>query len=42
MPENIKVKMKDGSWVSLPYFIDVPTTGDMIITRANHKWVVLP
>lgn len=42
MPENIKVKMKDGSWVSLPYFIDVPTIGDMIITRANHKWVVLP
>lgn len=39
---NIKVLTADKSWISLPYYIDAPTIGDIIITESNLKWIVLP
>ncbi len=39
---NIKVLTEDRSWISLPYYIDAPTIGDIIITESNLKWIVLP
>ena len=39
---NIKVLKPDYSWLILPYTIDAPTIGDIIITRSNKKWIVLP
>ncbi len=39
--KNIKV-LVNNSWISLPYNIDAPIIGDILITGANHKWIVLP
>ncbi|MDT8401246.1 MAG: T9SS type A sorting domain-containing protein [Bacteroidales bacterium] len=39
---NIKVLTNDKNWISLPYHIDAPIAGDILITEANHKWILLP
>ncbi len=39
---SIKVLTYDGDWIVLPYTIDAPTIGDIIITRTGMKWIVLP
>lgn len=39
---NIKVLTKDNTWIALPYHIEAPVIGDIIITAAGHKWIVLP
>lgn len=39
---SIKVYTSDGEWISLPYFIDAPTIGDIIISESGKKWIVLP
>ena len=38
---NIKV-LVNNNWVPLPYHIDAPVIGDILITGANHKWITLP
>lgn len=42
VPNSIKVLKPDGSWIINPITLSVPTIGDIIITKAGHKWVVLP
>jgi hypothetical protein len=42
VPNSIKVLNKDGSWTVLPYTIDAPTIGDIIITQSGIKWIILP
>jgi len=42
VPGSIKVLKSDGSWIVNPITIDAPTIGDIIITRAGHKWIILP
>lgn len=39
---SIKVLRPDGNWVVNPVTIDAPVTGDLIISRAGHKWIILP
>ncbi|MEE4117107.1 MAG: T9SS type A sorting domain-containing protein [Marinilabiliaceae bacterium] len=39
---SIKVLKPDYSWLVLPYTINAPTIGDIIITGSNKKWIVLP
>ncbi len=39
---NIKVLTDENNWISLPYNIDAPVIGDIIITKSGHKWIVLP
>ncbi len=39
---SIRVLKADGSWISIPIQIDAPVAGDMIITSAGHKWIILP
>ncbi|MEA1886984.1 MAG: T9SS type A sorting domain-containing protein [Bacteroidota bacterium] len=39
---NIKVLTSENNWISLPYNIDAPVIGDIIITESDHKWIVLP
>jgi hypothetical protein len=42
VPGTIKVLKPDGTWIVNPVTVEAPTIGDMIITKAGHKWVVLP
>jgi TSS9, PorZ, N-terminal beta-propeller domain/Two component regulator propeller len=42
VPGSIKVLKPDGGWIINPVTIDAPVIGDMIITRAGYKWIVLP
>ena len=39
---NIKVLTAGKEWISLPYNIDAPTIGDIIISQSNKKWIMLP
>ncbi|MBN1388981.1 MAG: T9SS type A sorting domain-containing protein [Bacteroidales bacterium] len=39
---NIKVLMNNNNWITLPYNIDAPVIGDLIITESNQKWIILP
>jgi len=39
---TIKALKPDGTWIINPVTITVPTVGDIIITKAGHKWVILP
>jgi hypothetical protein len=39
---NIKVLLNNNDWISLPYNIDAPIIGDIIITESNYKWIILP
>lgn len=42
VPGSIKVLKKDGTWITNPVTISVPTIGDIIITSKDQKWIVLP
>ena len=42
VPGSIKVLKPDGSWIVLPYTIDAPTIGDIIVTKSGQKWIILP
>ena len=42
VPGTIKVLKPDGNWIVNPLTIDVPTIGDIIVTRNGYKWIVLP
>jgi hypothetical protein len=42
VPGSIKVLKPDGTWIVNPVTIDVPTIGDIIISKNGFKWVVLP
>ncbi len=42
VPGTIKTLKPDGTWIINPVTITVPTVGDILITRAGHKWVLLP
>ena len=42
VPGSIKVLKPDGRWIVNPLTIDAPVIGDIIITRAGHKWIILP
>ena len=39
---TIKVLKADKTWITNPVTIDVPTIGDILITRTGKKWIVLP
>jgi ligand-binding sensor domain-containing protein len=42
VPGNIKMLKPDGTWIINPVTLNVPTTGDIIVTKQDHKWVILP
>jgi len=44
VPSPISVKTSENSWYSFEYGseIDASTLGDIIVTKNNHKWVVIP
>ncbi len=42
LQNNIKVLTSDKDWISLPYYIDAPTIGDILISGTNKKWIILP
>ncbi|MEZ5011056.1 MAG: hypothetical protein R2744_05355 [Bacteroidales bacterium] len=39
---SIKVLQADGTWLVLPYTINAPTIGDIVITSNGFKWIILP
>lgn len=39
---NLKALKPNGSWIVNPLTIDAPVTGDIIITSAGQKWIILP
>ncbi len=39
---SIKVLKPDNSWIIMPYTINAPVIGDIIISRSGNKWIVLP
>jgi ligand-binding sensor domain-containing protein len=42
VPGNIKMLKPDGTWIINPVTLDVPTTGDIIVTEQGQKWAILP
>lgn len=42
VPGSIKVLMPNGSWIVNPVTINAPVIGDLIITKAGFKWIILP
>jgi hypothetical protein len=43
VPGSIKVLKSDGTWITnLTLTIDVPTIGDIIISKNGYKWIILP
>ncbi len=42
VPGSIKILKPDGDWIVNPLTIDAPTIGDILITRSDKKWIVLP
>ena len=42
MPGTIKVLKPDRTWITNPVTIDVPTVGDLLISKTGIKWIVLP
>jgi hypothetical protein len=42
VPGTLKVLKPDGTWIVNPATAETQTVGDIIITKAGHKWVVLP
>lgn len=42
VPGSIKVLTPNKKWIVNPVTIDVPTIGDIIITRSGYKWIILP
>ena len=39
---SIKILKPDGTWTVNPLTINAQMIGDIIITRAGHKWIILP
>jgi hypothetical protein len=40
---SIKVLKADGTWITFQEItIDVPTIGDLIISKSGYKWIILP
>ena len=39
---TIKALKPDGTWIVNPVTVSAPIVGDLIITRAGHKWLTLP
>jgi hypothetical protein len=42
VPGSIKVLKPNGNWIVNPLTINAPVIGDLIITKAGHKWIILP
>jgi ligand-binding sensor domain-containing protein len=42
VPGTIKVLRPDRTWITNPITIDVPSVGDLLISRSGLKWIVLP
>jgi hypothetical protein len=42
VPGSIKVLKPDGNWITNPMTINAPVIGDLIITKAGNKWIILP
>jgi len=42
VPGNLKALKKDGSWISASINLNVPVVGDLLITRNDHVWALLP
>ena len=42
VPGSLKILKPDGTWIVNPLTISAQMIGDLIITRAGHKWVILP
>jgi len=42
VPGSLKVLKSNGGWIVNPVTIDAPVIGDLIITTAGHKWIILP
>lgn len=42
VPNTLKALKPDGTWIVNPAAADVYTVGDLIITAAGHKWLLLP
>ncbi|MGQ9619748.1 MAG: type IX secretion system anionic LPS delivery protein PorZ [Bacteroidales bacterium] len=42
VPGSIKILKPDSTWITLPVTIDAPTIGDILISSAGHKWIILP
>jgi len=43
VPGNIKMyDPHTETWITNPVTLNVPTTGDIIVTKNNQKWVILP
>jgi TSS9, PorZ, N-terminal beta-propeller domain/Two component regulator propeller len=42
VPGSLKGLRPDGTWIVNPITIDAPSAGELIITRAGHKWIILP
>ena len=41
VPGSIKILKPDGTWIVNPVTIEVPTIGDIIITKSGYKWIIL-
>jgi hypothetical protein len=42
VPGTIKVLRADKTWITNPVTIDVPSIGDILITKTGLKWIILP
>jgi ligand-binding sensor domain-containing protein len=42
VPGTIKVLRPNKTWITNPITIDVPSIGDILITRSGMKWIILP
>ena len=42
VPGSIKILKPDGDWIVNPVTIDAPVIGDILITRSDKKWIILP
>jgi len=42
VPGSLKVLKPNGSWIVNPLTINAPVVGDLIITNAGDKWIILP
>ncbi len=42
VPGTIKILKPNGTWIVNPMTIDAPVAADLIITKAGHKWIILP
>lgn len=40
--KSIKILKPDRTWTELPYNVNAPTTGELLISSTGFKWIVLP